>query len=70
MLAALTSAGFITVTGTPAAGQSVVILTGAEVHRRVGGRQGRRRRRTWPNQLAQNPASPVWCVAGRTGSEE
>ena len=31
VLSALTSAGFITVTGTPAAGQSVVILTGAEV---------------------------------------
>jgi hypothetical protein len=67
VLAALTSAGFITVTGTPAAGQSVVILTGAEV---TGGSEADKAAAVayLANQLAQSATGVV--VAGRTGSEQ
>ena len=66
VLAALTSSGFITVTGTPAAGQSVVVLTGAEV---TGGSEADRAGTVafFANQLAQTATGVV--VAGRTGSE-
>jgi hypothetical protein len=66
VLAALTSAGFITVTGTPVAGQSVVILTGGEV---TGGSEADRAGAVayLANQLGQTATGVV--VAGRTGSE-
>ena len=66
VLAALTSAGFITVTGTPAAGQSVVILTGAEV---TGGSEADKAAAVayLADQLAQSATGVV--VAGRAGSE-
>ena len=66
VLAALTSAGFITVTGTPVAGQSVVILTGGEV---TGGSEADRAGAVgyFANQLGQTATGVV--VAGRTGSE-
>lgn len=65
-LAALTSSGFITVTGTPAAGQSVVILTGAEV---TGGSEADKAAAIayLANQLGQTATGVV--VAGRAGSE-
>jgi len=67
VLAALTSAGFITVTGTPAAGQSVVILTGPQVT--SGGSEADRAAAVayLANQLSQTATGVV--VAGRTGSE-
>jgi len=67
VLAALTSAGFITVTGTPAPGQSVVILTGAEI---TGGSEADKAGAAayLANQLAQSAKGVV--VAGRTGSEQ
>jgi hypothetical protein len=67
VLAALTSAGFITVTGTPAAGQSVVILTGPQVT--GGGSEADRAAAVayLANQLSQTATGVV--VAGRTGSE-
>jgi len=67
VLAALTSAGFITVTGTPAAGQSVVILTGPQVT--SGGSEADRAAAVayLANQLSQSATGVV--VAGRTGSE-
>ncbi len=67
VLAALTSAGFITVTGTPAAGQSVVILTGSEI---TGGSEADRAAAVayLANQLSQSATGVV--VAGRTGSEQ
>jgi len=66
VLAALTSAGFITITGTPVAGQSVVILTGAEV---TGGSEADRAAvpAHLAGQLAQSATGVV--VAGRSGSE-
>ncbi len=66
VLAALTSAGFITVTGTPVAGQSVVVLTGAEV---TGGSEADKAAAAayLANQLGQTATGVV--VAGRTGSE-
>ena len=66
VLAALTSADFITVTGTPLAGQSVVMLTGAEV---TGGSEADRAAvpAYLANQLAQSATGVV--VAGRSGSE-
>ena len=62
VLAALTSSGFITVTGTPAAGQSVVVLTGAEV---TGGSEADKAGTVayLANQLAQTATGVV--VAGR-----
>ncbi len=67
VLAALQSAGFITVSGTPAAGQSVIVLTGAQA---TGGSEGDRAAAVayFANQLAQTATGVV--VAGRTGSEE
>ena len=66
VLAAMTSAGFITVTGTPVAGQAVVILTGGEV---TGGSEADKAAAAayLANQLAQTASGVV--VAGRTGSE-
>src|SRR6478609_226104 len=66
VLAALTSAGFITVTGTPVAGQSVVVLTGAET---TGGSEADKAAAAayLANQLGQTATGVV--VAGRTGSE-
>ena len=80
VLAALTSAGFVTVTGTPVAGQSVVILTGAEV---TGGSeadkagavayfanqlaQRRYRGRWWPAEPApREPTGTVGVIRGDT----
>lgn len=67
VLAALQSAGFITLTGTPAAGQSVIVLTGAEA---TGGSEADKAGAVvyFANQLAQTATGVV--VAGRTGSEE
>ncbi len=67
VLAALQSAGFVTVTGTPAAGQSVIVLTGAQA---TGGSEADRAGAVayFANQLAQTATGVV--VAGRTGSEE
>ncbi|WP_420120656.1 copper transporter [Nakamurella sp.] len=67
VLAALQSAGFITVTGTPAAGQSVIVLTGAEA---TGGSEADKAGAVayFANQLAQTASGVV--VAGRTGSEQ
>lgn len=67
VLAALQSAGFITVTGTPAAGQSVIVLTGAEA---TGGSEADKAGAVayFANQLAQTATGVV--VAGRTGSEQ
>jgi len=67
VFAALTSAGFITVSGTPAAGQSVVILTGAQI---TGGSEADKAGAVayLANQLGQGPTGVV--VAGRTGSEQ
>jgi hypothetical protein len=67
VLSALQSAGFITVTGTPAAGQSVIVLTGAEA---TGGSESDKAGAVafFANQLAQSATGVV--VAGRTGSEE
>lgn len=67
VLAALQSAGFITVTGKPAAGQSVIVLTGAES---TGGSEADKAGAVayFANQLAQSATGVV--VAGRTGSEE
>jgi hypothetical protein len=66
VLAALQSAGFITVTGTPAAGQGVVVLTGAEA---TGGSEADKAAAVayFSNQLAQTATGVV--VAGRSGSE-
>ena len=66
MLAALTSAGFITVTGTRSAGQSVVILTGGEA---PAGSEADKAGAVayFANQLGQTATGVV--VAGRTGSE-
>ncbi len=66
VLAALTSAGFITVTGTPVAGQSVIVLTGGEV---TGGSEADKAAAAayLANQLGQTATGVV--VAGRTGSE-
>ncbi|HEY5878598.1 MAG TPA: copper transporter [Nakamurella sp.] len=67
VLAALQSAGFITVTGTPAAGQSVIVLTGAQA---AGGSEADKAAAVaaFANQLAQTATGVV--VAGRTGSAE
>jgi len=67
VLAALQSAGFITVTGTPAAGQSVVVLTGAES---TGGSEADKAGAvaSFASQLAKSATGVV--VAGRGGSEE
>lgn len=67
VLAALQSAGFITVTGTPAVGQAVVVLTGAQA---TGGSEADKAAAVayFANQLAQTATGVV--VAGRTGSEE
>jgi hypothetical protein len=67
VLAALTSAGFITVTGTPVAGQSVVILTGAEF---TGGSEADKAATVadLAGQLKKTAAGVV--VAGRMGSEQ
>lgn len=67
VLSALQSAGFLTVTGTPAAGQSVIVLTGAQA---TGGSEADRAGAVayLANQLAQTASGVV--VAGRTGSEQ
>jgi hypothetical protein len=67
VLAALTSAGFVTVTGTPVAGQSVVILTGAEA---TGGSEADKAGAVayFANQLGQSATGVL--VAGRTGSAD
>jgi Copper transport outer membrane protein, MctB len=67
VLSALTSAGFITVTGTTTAGSSVVIITGAEV---TGGSEADRAGAVayLANQLGQTATGVV--VAGRTGSAQ
>lgn len=67
VLAALQSAGFVTVTGTPAAGQSVIVLTGGPA---TGGSEADKAGAVayFANQLAQTATGVV--VAGRTGSEE
>jgi len=67
VLAALQSAGFITVTGTPAAGQAVVVLTGAAA---TGGSEADKAGAVayFANQMAQSATGVV--VAGRSGSEE
>ena len=67
VLAALQSAGFITVTGTPAAGQSVIVLTGAQA---TGGSEADKAAAvaSFAGQLAQTATGVV--VAGRTGSAE
>ncbi len=67
VLAALQSAGFITVTGTPAAGQSVIVLTGAQA---TGGSEADKAGAVayLAGQLAKTATGVV--VAGRTGSEE
>ncbi|HOZ57668.1 MAG TPA: copper transporter [Nakamurella multipartita] len=67
VLAALQSAGFITVTGTPAAGQSVIVLTGEEV---TGGSEADKAGAvaSFATQLAQTATGVV--VAGRSGSDE
>ena len=64
-LAALTSGGFISVTGTPAPGSSVVILTGGAV---TGGSEADRAAviADLAAQLKQSATGVV--VAGRTGS--
>jgi len=69
VLAALTSAGFITVTGTPVAGQSVVILTGAEA---TGGSESDKAAAVayLAGQLAQNPNVSGVVVAGSGGSDQ
>ena len=69
VLSALTSAGFITVTGTPAAGQSVVILTGAES---TGGSEADKAATVadLAGQLAQNPDVTGLVLAGTSGSEK
>lgn len=66
-LAALQSAGFITVSGTPAAGQAVIVLTGAET---TGGSEADKAGAVayFANQLAKDATGVV--VAGRSGSEE
>ena len=66
VLSALTSAGFITVTGKPAPGSAVVILTGGEL---TGGSEADRAAvpAYLANQLAQSATGVV--VAGRGGSE-
>ncbi len=63
VLSALTSAGFITVTGTPVAGQSVVILTGAES---TGGSEADKAATVadLAGQLAQNPDVTGLVLAG------
>ena len=62
---ALTSAGFITVTGKPAPGSAVVVLTGGEL---TGGSEADRAAvpAYLANQLAQSATGVV--VAGRSGS--
>lgn len=67
VLAALTSAGFITVTGTPAAGQSVIILTGAQA---TGGSEADRAATIadFAGQVSQTAVGTV--LAGSTGSEQ
>jgi hypothetical protein len=67
VLAALQSAGFITVTGTPAAGQSVIVLTGAQA---TGGSEADKAAAvaSFAGQLARTATGVV--VAGRTGSAE
>jgi len=66
VLAALTSAGFITVTGTPAAGEAVVLITGGEL---TGGSEADRAAAPayLANQLGQTATGVI--VAGRTGSQ-
>jgi hypothetical protein len=66
VLSALTSAGFITVTGEPAPGSAVVLLTGGEL---TGGSEADRAAvpAYLANQLAQSATGVV--VAGRSGSE-
>ncbi|WP_447152465.1 copper transporter [Nakamurella sp. GG22] len=66
VLSALTSAGFITVTGKPAPGSAVVMLTGGEL---TGGSEADRAAvpAYLANQLAQSATGVV--VAGRSGSE-
>ena len=67
VLAAFTSAGFITVTGTPAPGSSIVIITGAEVS--AGSAADRAATAAYlANQLRQSATGVV--VAGRTGSDQ
>ncbi|HYN73072.1 MAG TPA: copper transporter, partial [Nakamurella sp.] len=65
-LAALTSGGFVSVTGTPAPGSSVVILTGGAV---TGGSEADRAAAVadLASQLKKSATGVV--VAGRTGSE-
>ncbi len=67
VFSALTSAGFITVTGTPAAGQGVVILTGPQL---TGGSEADRAAAPayLASQLTQTATGVV--VAGRGGSEQ
>lgn len=67
VLAALTSAGFITVTGTPAAGQSVIILTGSQA---TGGSEADRAATIadFAGQVSQTAVGTV--LAGSTGSEQ
>ena len=67
VFAALTSAGFITVTGTPAPGQAVVLITGGEL---TGGSEADKAAAPayLANQLAQTATGVI--VAGRTGSEK
>ena len=65
-LAAFTSGGFIAVTGTPAAGRSVIILTGGEV---TGCSEGDRAAAVsdLATELKKSAAGVV--VAGRSGSD-
>lgn len=67
VLAAMTSAGFLTVTGTPAAGQAVVLITGGQL---TGGSEADRAAAPayLANQLAQRATGVI--VAGRSGSEQ
>ena len=67
VLAALTSAGFITVTGAPPPGQAVVMITGPQV---TGGSEADRAAAPayLANQLAQSATGVI--VAGRAGSEQ
>lgn len=67
VLAAMTSAGFLTVTGTPAAGQAVVLITGGQL---TGGSEADKAAAPayLVNQLAQTATGVI--VAGRSGSEQ
>ncbi|MBM9469610.1 copper transporter [Nakamurella leprariae] len=65
-LAALTSAGFVTPTGTPAAGRGVVVLTGAAA---TGGSEADRAAVIADLAAAMEPGSSGVVLAGRTGSQ-